>query len=586
MDYNRSRRLARERISAVRAGRRAAAEVAATARDERLARERIAAMRESRRAAAEAVAAARDERPAREETAAMQERRQAAAEAVTRAREGHRPAPGAAAGAAGVGTPPHPIPRGQQLIATRGMGVVAGVGAASGSGAGVGSSGGGRAHAGAPAGAATEEEDGEVDALDDGAPLRPRGAYGEEIFAGDASRVPDASGFGGMTVVCIHCHALHWPGERLAASSLSNPRFGKCCSGGNAILPAMPDPPEPLRTWDEAATPAARDMLSHVRLLNNATSLTSMKARRPQALPGSSNYDPSARLDGQRTHVVGPMLASGGHEASFLQAYFLDRAENESRLADVCRAMGGAVDAAGGAGGAHGRVSVSRLTVEGGQLLFGLQQLDGMLKERNVLIREFRTARERVQAIEAAAGGAPIPSLRVVISEDARPEGADVRVYNAPTSEEAAVVLPLTDLEAAHQDAGGAWNRELVLQVRLQPGTGAPGARPAAVLRKIKPTSRFYEPAQYPIIFPLGTHGWYAGIRQTVRDRALTALDYVAYYLFTRDVAFNYLHRLNRLFGVYNVDMYVRVEHARLEYRRHNQKRLRCKGYSRFLDVV
>ncbi|GAB0490108.1 hypothetical protein MMPV_001340 [Pyropia vietnamensis] len=115
-----------------------------------------------------------------------------------------------------------------------------------------------------------------------------------------------------------------------------------------------------------------------------------------------------------------------------------------------------------------------------------------MLMDRNALIREFLTAKERVHVIEAAAGGAPIPTLRVGISNDVRPEGGHVRVYNDVVSEEAAVALPMSELDAPPEASTGERSRENVLLVRAPPGAGAAGTPAQPLLRKIKPISRFY----------------------------------------------------------------------------------------------
>lgn len=323
-------------------------------------------------------------------------------------------------------------------------------------------------------------EDSEEDEAPD--PQRPRGARGEETFRGEDEHISAPSDLGGMTYVCEDCKALHRKDERAVHSSMARPKFPACCANGLAATPYISDPPEPLRTWAAGATPAARKMLGHVWMLNHATALTSMRARAPPALPGSSNLQPSVRLDGQLTHMAGPLLASGAHEASFLQACFLDSTENDERLAAVCRAMATGRSAGGGRG--LWRLLVAQLTAEERYLLGGLQQLDAMLKDKKALVRIFLTARERVAEVEAAADGAPIPSLRIVISADARPDGGHVRVYNNATSAEAAVVLPMSELEVAPEDAGNARSRELILQVRAPAGAGAAGAQPEPILRK------------------------------------------------------------------------------------------------------
>ena len=50
-----------------------------------------------------------------------------------------------------------------------------------------------------------------------------------------------------MNLICSSCHALHWKDERLAKSSIHNPKFGKCCLNGKITLPALDPPPPELQ---------------------------------------------------------------------------------------------------------------------------------------------------------------------------------------------------------------------------------------------------------------------------------------------------------------------------------------------------
>ena len=276
-------------------------------------------------------------------------------------------------------------------------------------------------------------------------PPLPRAAFAhaEEAFLGDSRYTPALHYAGAMNEECPFCRALHFRMERTSRSTKATTKFGTCCHDGAVALPAVPDPPEPLKSYLEADTPQRRRVVKHLRMLNNALSVAAVLSNPPPALPGGSAFDPHVRLHGRLTHVVGPLLPGAGKTASFLQAYFLDSEENGRRLAAVCRAAirGGR---AGAAPGGFGRVDASTLTPVERGLFDALRALYAMLREHNALVRQFLTAHERVRAIETAVGH-PIQELRIIIEAEARPDGAHVRVLNAPTRPDdgqAAAFLP------------------------------------------------------------------------------------------------------------------------------------------------
>jgi len=299
---------------------------------------------------------------------------------------------------------------------------------------------------------------------------RPRGLCAAEIFSGGDGYDVEPSNFVDMDLVCQKCKAYHWMDERLKSSSDSRPVFSICCGNGSVHLPAFPDPPEPLREWELGETAQDRTMAKHFRLLKNAMALTSLQGQSPPPLPGGSGWEPAVRLHGKLTHYAGPLLTAEGRETSFLQAYFLDSEENGERLAAVCRAV------AHGRGGqlGFGRIPVSELDTTSRGLFAAVQMLYGVLLRENNLVKQFFTARERVQEIEATTGR-PVPSLRVVVHANAVPAGCHVRVYSdaASTNGKVAAIVPQSDLDVPSMLQGtghsGELKRDVVLMVRAPP---------------------------------------------------------------------------------------------------------------------
>ena len=90
-----------------------------------------------------------------------------------------------------------------------------------------------------------------------------------------------------------------------------------------------------------------------------------------------------------------------------------------------------------------------------------------------------------------------------------------------------------------------------------------------------------YQPLQYPLLFPHGTHGWNRNFRD-LNGRKLTMRQYMAPRLITRPG--NYLLKAKRLFQMYVVDGQSRIESERLNYLRFHQNDLRWDTHRGFHD--
>jgi hypothetical protein len=88
-----------------------------------------------------------------------------------------------------------------------------------------------------------------------------------------------------------------------------------------------------------------------------------------------------------------------------------------------------------------------------------------------------------------------------------------------------------------------------------------------------------YDPLQYPVLFQLGKRGWDLG-----NDMPLNS--FVKYLLFERDGVFSHLHAADRLFQVFFVDQFAKIEQQRLRLIKDNQARLRQDTYQNFADAV
>ena len=86
----------------------------------------------------------------------------------------------------------------------------------------------------------------------------------------------------------------------------------------------------------------------------------------------------------------------------------------------------------------------------------------------------------------------PVPDMRVKIDADKAPQGEHPRRFNAPTTNEVAVLIAGDTCE----------NRDVVLHLR------------DASLKRIPETHRSYDALQYPLLFPRGDDGYHFLYRQ------------------------------------------------------------------------
>ncbi|XP_021761053.1 uncharacterized protein LOC110725888 isoform X2 [Chenopodium quinoa] len=172
----------------------------------------------------------------------------------------------------------------------------------------------------------------------------------------------------------------------------------------------------------------------------------------------------------------------------------------------------------------------------------------------------------------------------------------DQRVYNAPTSEEVAVI----------------WSEGTSSSQSNSPHIIAHGKSNKS--HKIYHYYGCYDPLQYPLLFPRGDCGWHHGLlkishggRSQVEDlsnivisdnvqeaadlvteegsaaarakkgKLISCKEYYAYKFQMR--AGNFILRAGRLFLQYIVDMYVKIENTRLDFFRQNQAQIRAELY-------
>ena len=187
-------------------------------------------------------------------------------------------------------------------------------------------------------------------------------------------------------------------------------------------------------------TPKSRKFLNHIRMVNSAFQMTSFRAN--QIKLGFGSY----KVQGQVYHTMGPLKNSPGQDAKFVQIYFMDNSDEETeRRCEIFP-------------------EVDK------ELISELQKL---LHANNSLIQKFKMALEMDDSFASA---------KVVIRAEKCPRGEHKGRFNAPSSNEIAVII--SDQQAK--------NRDIVIKLR--------SSDPKDLIC-IDQGHKSYDALQYPIIF-------------------------------------------------------------------------------------
>jgi len=191
-----------------------------------------------------------------------------------------------------------------------------------------------------------------------------------------------------------------------------------------------------------------------------------------------------------------------------------------------------------------------------------IQDLQQMLHGCNKYIRSFKAALEMVSCDEG---------FRVVIRDNIKPSDGHRGRYNAPTSDEVAILIVGQDFE----------KRDIILHSRDNK------------LQRVSEIHRSYDALQYPLLFPLGEDGYGIHIPQYDPEamepnfkKTVSAMNFYAYRMMIRVDQTNHLHLFRQLSNQYWVDMFAKVESERLSFIRFNQKKLRVENYCHLKDAI
>ncbi|XP_074318183.1 uncharacterized protein LOC141654977 [Silene latifolia] len=349
-------------------------------------------------------------------------------------------------------------------------------------------------------------------------------------------------------IICIKCNAV-----KIAYESSTF-----CCADGAIHLPTNAYPPALVRLYTSPDEDAVH-FRKYSRMYNNLFAFSSFAG---DYVASTQKGIYVFQLHGQIYHNVPTLLPNNG-KPKYLQLYFYD--------------------------GQHEALNRTGCFPEvRGDIVNTLIQIT----QNNPYARFFRALREL-----------PIDDNTQIRIH--RNTVLDQRVYNAPTSDEVAVIW--TDSSSSSESS----------------------TPHITVTAKDNQTHRImhyygcYDPLQYPLLFPYGECGWVQGLRKITpqltqggvgahniipselnltvadlledesnrlnqaygpKDKVISCRRYYCYKLQNRPG--NMLLRTGRSFQQYVVDMYVKIENTRLDYFRNNQETIRAELYQGIIDTV
>ena len=269
---------------------------------------------------------------------------------------------------------------------------------------------------------------------------------------------------GQMTDLCPYYNAFKWSGEAP----------GMSCSSGKVKLPTLEPPPEPLESLMSGTTTRSKHFLENIRKYNSCFQMTSFGASNEVCEPG---FMPIFKVKSQVYHLVGSLLPPSDGQHKSLQIYCMgdERLEARQRCNNI-------------------RGTRQDIVIE-------LQQ---MLHQHNTYVHIFKTALQRM----------PSDAYKVVIRADKRPVGEHARRFNAPTTDEVAIVIAGNEFD----------RRDIVLEKKDNQ------------LRRVAETHRSYDALQYPLIFWAGEDGYHFLIPRTdpttgmpIGGKKVSAMNFYAY---------------------------------------------------------
>ncbi|XP_061999597.1 uncharacterized protein LOC133716991 [Rosa rugosa] len=296
-----------------------------------------------------------------------------------------------------------------------------------------------------------------------------------------------------------------------------------CCSNGKIVLPPIHSPPDMIELFS-SESPQGAHFRQNIRACNHVFSFTSMGVHVDESLAtGGGTF--TFRAQGSIYHKIGSLLPNANDRPRYLQLYIYDTDhEVDNRMLE--------------------NAALHRYVVE---------KIQRILNQHNPFVQTFHHLAQRPD----------LQNCRLIIREQA----ANQHQYSLPSASQVAAIIVGTN------DVENLTGRDIVVQTKQ------------GQLLNIQDCVGYYDPLQYPLLFPYGTYGWDVNSRNN-NGQKLTCRDYYAYILQIRQYDDSLLLRGGRLLQQYVVDNYVKIETQKLRWIRSNQSTLRRELYDGLHDSL
>ena len=356
---------------------------------------------------------------------------------------------------------------------------------------------------------------------------------------------------GPFDAMCQFCASRNFAAERPA-----DKKFTSCCRKGRVKLPkptnvggtVLPYPTFLQQLLSDPTHPKYRHFRDKIRSYNNAISFASMGAKIID-FPGRGPY--VFKIHGQTCHQTSHTLPVNDQAPQYAQLYVLD---TTTQATDVRQQ--------------HQANEDCRQEI--------MYQLDRFFRDNNRLAQCYQLMHEieSREAQNAAQLGLTIPTVSMAFYRDRQ---SDQRRYNAPTSNEIAMVF-------VNEDGEPPFERDIHIYPKNPQD-------PNQAFIKLHILSPNMDPMTYAIMFPYGEAGWqpywqcesYEGATLAEKRRNVSMLQFKAALTAIRD-DFSPIMSAGKLTQQWLVDSYLQVEANNLNYIRQNQKRIRTEQYQGLAD--
>uniref|UniRef100_A0A803N7J8 ATP-dependent DNA helicase n=1 Tax=Chenopodium quinoa TaxID=63459 RepID=A0A803N7J8_CHEQI len=290
-------------------------------------------------------------------------------------------------------------------------------------------------------------------------------------------------------------------------------------------LPTLPVP-EDLRSLYNDQTPIGLHFKRDIRKINHLFALTSMGVHLVESLANAQHGVYTFRAQGSIYHKKGGLLPSTSEsQPRFLQLYIYDTEhEVENRLAEN---------------------STLRQDI--------VERVKAILDQCNPFVHNLRSLAQQENVQDCA--------LRINEQPSDRPQ------YCLPTASQVAAMI------VGGEEVANLNPRDILVQST------------SGQLMTVLDTAGYYDPLQYPLLFPYGSYGWSINSLDN-NGRTIPCRAFYAYIIQVRQCVISIILMAGRLFQQFIVDMFVKIEANKLRWIQDNQNTIRAELYQGLQDCL